>query len=205
MKRIGKRLSYANVAATIALFLALGGGAYAATQLPKNSIGSRQIKKGSIQVSDLSRAARKHLRGTTGDTGATGPQGPAGPTTTNLPSGQTLRGVFNIDDVAGAKEQIAGGSISFGMTLPKAPLVEIVKPTDPPSANCPGSLKAPTAGPGVLCVYEEITSNVSALAVCALECEPDTPSASPFGAELYSHAINPGRFSADGSWAVTAP
>ena len=37
MKRISAKLSYANVMATVAVFLALGGGAYAATQLKKNS------------------------------------------------------------------------------------------------------------------------------------------------------------------------
>jgi hypothetical protein len=42
------RLTYANVIATLALFLALGGGAYAATQLPKNSVGTKQLKKGAV-------------------------------------------------------------------------------------------------------------------------------------------------------------
>ena len=39
--------------ATIAVFIALGGGAYAAVTLPKNSIGAKQIKKnavGSVEV-----------------------------------------------------------------------------------------------------------------------------------------------------------
>lgn len=43
-----RRLNYANVTATIALFVALGGSAYAATQLPKNSVGSKQLKKGAV-------------------------------------------------------------------------------------------------------------------------------------------------------------
>jgi len=39
--------------ATVAVFIALGGGAYAAVTLPKNSIGAKQIKKnavGSVEV-----------------------------------------------------------------------------------------------------------------------------------------------------------
>jgi hypothetical protein len=40
MARIRSCLSYANVMATIALFLDLGGGAYAALQLPKGSVGT---------------------------------------------------------------------------------------------------------------------------------------------------------------------
>jgi hypothetical protein len=42
--KIGRHLSYANVMATVALFVALGGGAYAATQLPANSVGPKQLK-----------------------------------------------------------------------------------------------------------------------------------------------------------------
>jgi hypothetical protein len=40
MRRIRSKVTYANVVATLALFVALGGSAYAATQLPKNSVGT---------------------------------------------------------------------------------------------------------------------------------------------------------------------
>jgi len=43
MRRIKGKPSYANVMATVAVFLALGGAAYAATKLPKNSVGTKQI------------------------------------------------------------------------------------------------------------------------------------------------------------------
>ncbi len=43
-----QRLGYANVTATIALFVALGGSAYAATQLPKNAVGTAQIRNGAV-------------------------------------------------------------------------------------------------------------------------------------------------------------
>jgi hypothetical protein len=39
---------YANVMATIAVFLALGGGAYAALELPRNSVGRNQIKANAV-------------------------------------------------------------------------------------------------------------------------------------------------------------
>jgi hypothetical protein len=42
------RLSYANVMATIAVFIALGGASYAAIKLPKNSVGTRQLKKNAV-------------------------------------------------------------------------------------------------------------------------------------------------------------
>ena len=47
------RLSYSNVMATIAVFIALGGGAWAAVNLPKNSVKSKQIKNKTIKSKDL--------------------------------------------------------------------------------------------------------------------------------------------------------
>jgi hypothetical protein len=41
-------ISYANLTATLALFIALGGGAYAAT-LPRNSVGAKQLKASAVE------------------------------------------------------------------------------------------------------------------------------------------------------------
>jgi len=46
-------LSYANVVATLALFVALGGASYAAIELPANSVGSRQLRHGSVSTQKL--------------------------------------------------------------------------------------------------------------------------------------------------------
>ena len=54
MKNIRRHLTYANVAATLALVVALSGSAYAA-----NLITSRQIKNGTIQNADIHRNAIK--------------------------------------------------------------------------------------------------------------------------------------------------
>lgn len=50
------KLSYANVIATIALFVALGGAAVAAG-LPKNSVGANQLKRNAVTTAKLKRAA----------------------------------------------------------------------------------------------------------------------------------------------------
>jgi hypothetical protein len=42
------RPTYANVVSTVCLFLLLGGAAYAATQLPKNSVGTKQLKANAV-------------------------------------------------------------------------------------------------------------------------------------------------------------
>lgn len=50
------QLSYSNVIATIALFVALGGAAVAAG-LPKNSVGTKQIKRGAVTTAKIKRGA----------------------------------------------------------------------------------------------------------------------------------------------------
>ena len=42
------RLTYANLASTLALFLALGGVSYAAVKLPRNSVGAKQLRKNAV-------------------------------------------------------------------------------------------------------------------------------------------------------------
>lgn len=53
MGTIIRKLSYANVMATIAVFVALGGASYAATALPNNSVGTGQLKSLSINAAKL--------------------------------------------------------------------------------------------------------------------------------------------------------
>jgi hypothetical protein len=51
---VRKHLSFANVTSMIALFIALGGSAYAAAQLPSNSVGKAQIRSGAVGKSEAS-------------------------------------------------------------------------------------------------------------------------------------------------------
>src|SRR5436190_7068529 len=48
-----RRVSPAMVVALVALFVALGSGAYAASRLPQNSVGSKTIKKGAVKTRNL--------------------------------------------------------------------------------------------------------------------------------------------------------
>jgi hypothetical protein len=63
--------------ALVALFIALGGSSYAAVKLPRNSVGSKQIKAGAVKESKLAASVRRKLN--TGGTGPTGPRGATGP------------------------------------------------------------------------------------------------------------------------------
>jgi hypothetical protein len=69
-----RHLTYANAMATIGVFLALGGASYAAITLPKNSVGSKQIKDGAINSADIKNHSIK-----AGDFKGGLPKGPEGP------------------------------------------------------------------------------------------------------------------------------
>jgi hypothetical protein len=60
--------------ACLALAVALAGTGYAATALPRNSVGTAQVKNGSLLRADF-----KAGQVPAGPRGAAGPQGPAGP------------------------------------------------------------------------------------------------------------------------------
>jgi hypothetical protein len=74
---VRRHLTYANVVASLALFLALGGAAFAATQLPRNSVGTGQLKPEAVTAGKIAKKTRSQLKG---ERGATGPQGPQGKT-----------------------------------------------------------------------------------------------------------------------------
>src|SRR5438045_1761888 len=71
-----RHLTYANVVASLALFIALGGGAYAALTPPKNSVTTLQVKNGSLLAKDFKRgqlkAGRRGAQGLPGAAGAAG-------------------------------------------------------------------------------------------------------------------------------------
>jgi hypothetical protein len=86
MKRIFRNGRYANVTATVALVVALGGTSYAASKLPANSVTSKTVKDRSLLSKDFKRgqlpagkAGKAGAPGRPGPAGAAGPQGFPGP------------------------------------------------------------------------------------------------------------------------------
>ena len=79
MRLVREKFTFANVVACLALFVALGGVSYAALQLPKNSVGSKQLKKKAVTPAKLSPSAKLALTGSIGPVGPQGKEGPRGP------------------------------------------------------------------------------------------------------------------------------
>jgi hypothetical protein len=78
-----------NTVAYIALFVALGGTSYAAVTLPRNSVGTQQLRKHSVtgakvkphslSTADFKGKLPAGPKGAAGATGAAGPKGDTGP------------------------------------------------------------------------------------------------------------------------------
>ena len=95
---------YADVVATMALFLALSGGAYAAAKLPADSVGAKQLRQDAVsskEVKDGSLLERDFKpgqlpQGPTGDVGKKGDPGekgePGAPGDPGLPGERGLKG-----------------------------------------------------------------------------------------------------------------
>jgi hypothetical protein len=79
LARIRSCLSYANVVATLAIFVALGGGAYAAITLPAHSVGSKQLKNKAVTPRKVAPKTIQLFKGDKGDPGPRGAMGTGGP------------------------------------------------------------------------------------------------------------------------------
>ena len=115
--RLLRRPSPAMVVALFALFVALGGTSYAAFRLPKNSVGTGQLKSGAVTRVKIAKKTIASLRGARG---ATGPQGPAGQTGAAGPAGPpapTFNAQFTGDDTHPAIEGSASGSNALGAVV----------------------------------------------------------------------------------------
>jgi hypothetical protein len=158
MRTISDGLSYANVAATVAVFIALGGTSYALA-LPRNSIGAAQlrpdsvgrseIRKGAVRsaelkdrtvrLRDISVSARQALEG------QTGPAGPPGPTffTTISSAGGQVRGDATGSAPAGLGVTVVTFIRSMASCVPVATLTSTpggLHPVPPATAHVQAEL-----------------------------------------------------------------
>jgi hypothetical protein len=119
MHRLRPRLTYANVMATIAVFVALGGGAYAAVSgIPdRNGVihGCYKKHKGNLRLvasgkcSKRERAIAFNQRGPRGPAGARGPRG--------LQGARGIAGAAGLPGAKGEQGPRGPGATSFSTTL----------------------------------------------------------------------------------------
>ena len=193
-----------NAVGYVALFVALGGTSYAAT-LPRNSVGSKQLKSNAVTSSKIRNGAinSKDLAPGVVRRGQRGAPGPAGSTADMLPSGKTLRGRFDATDPGNqASGAAVFDSISFGAQLAAPPARTIVM-SAPAPAQCPGNVADPKAAPGHLCLYVGDHANLSGFDTIVDGIAKGGTTRQGAGVIALSAAAGP--YGARGSWAVTAP
>ena len=151
-------------------------------QIKKNAVSSSKVKDRSLTVSDLSKKTRSKLKGASGPQGlqgASGPTGPAGATLIDspVPSGKTIKGVWGgqYPPLTGAGSGPGNASFVLSTSFPAPLPVPITDATAQFSTNsfvggtsptvaaattdadedpdCSGTLAAPTAPAGKLCLY----------------------------------------------------
>jgi hypothetical protein len=233
LDRIHRKLGTAGfIISILALVAALGGGAYAASG-GLNGKQKKEVEKiakkfsgkpGAAGATGPSGAAGKD--GSNGSNGTAGTAGTAGKNGTNgtngspwtaggvLPSGSTETGAWSIQSTADevTAETAAVTSISFPVPLSAAldsEHVFYVPTTGPESPEaevaCTGSVEAPAAAKGDLCVYEGFLQAGLALSGRPItELNATTEGASTAGAILGFEVTQPS-VSGRGSWSVTAP
>ncbi|HEX3509828.1 MAG TPA: hypothetical protein VHT27_01890 [Solirubrobacteraceae bacterium] len=166
LSRIGRRrLTFANITATVALIFAMSGGALAATHYLLTS--TKQISPKVLSA----------LRGNAGAAGPAGPQGQPGASGKEGTAGK--EGPPGVDGTAASISTVAGtlqagktetGTWAFTKNAPgqiRVPLSLPIPTKEPlqvgfhqsgeedPSPHCRGSEAKPQADPGYLCVYSE--------------------------------------------------
>jgi hypothetical protein len=230
LSRIGGHLTYANVAATLALLFAMSGGAMAARHFLITS--TKQISPQVLHA----------LKGKNGKNGATGPQGPVGPQGAQgalgpqgakgengkdgtpgpegppgpegspwtlggtLPSGASEKGVWVARGHATEAENVSA-AVSLPIPL-KEPVtvgsqLEFVQ--SGVTSSCPGGLSKPEAAPGHLCVFMKTDVNVEPSSVIFSNPEGGFEELGTTGDLLVFKTEAVGPYNINGTWVVTAP
>ncbi len=174
-------ISTTKIAAGAVVASTIKNGVITNNKLQNESVNAAKLAKGSVTLSKL------------------GPE--ISPLYSNLRSGQTIRGVFDVGGTATEKEELLNGSVNFQFPLNNTPNANVLaKGTT--NSNCSGTGAGgvtPQASAGSLCIY--IAEAMNADATNPLTVQNNTR----LGFGLIGKAKEAGPFAVFGVWAVTAP
>jgi Collagen triple helix repeat (20 copies) len=194
-----------------------GGGLYQAHQCDRDDRELQWNVRGpqgaAGRAGPAGASGPRGLTGSPGPQGTTGPAGPAGPAglrgdsfESGLPSGKTLRGIYEIADTAAAKsvqDQTTAISETYAASLPAAPQIHFIADGATPPAACPGSVADPKAAAGNLCVYESRNhANLAEDPDVFIDPSNQAEGTLGFGIEITANSA--GLYDSAGTWAVTA-
>jgi hypothetical protein len=189
-----------------------------------NSIAAIDIRNGTIGAADLKRSLVRSLRGPRGRPGPPGPPGQPGPgglrgvegapgakgdpglsALDPVPSGRTIQGVVGLDVHADAGPADWGVLMTLPMRAPAALTDAAVHIADASLSGesateqglCTGTVAAPTAPAGHLCIYVQQSTNAASLLGEGV--------GSDRGFKLKFQSAAAGDSFVDAVWAYTAP
>ncbi len=205
-----RHLSFANVAATLALFFAISGGAIAAKRYLITS--TKQIKP-SVLATLRGKQGPKGADGAAGSPGARGDRGPQGPQglpgnyPTVLPSGQTETGVWGggYTPMGGQEPYREAATFAIPLAAP-VPVGHAIYVAGSSPLHCPARGQAEQ---GFLCVYQGFAENAEPPNDLDI-FDPETPAgteeaAGADGFSIFLESKRGGLTTITGSYAVTAP
>jgi len=174
--------------------------------LVKNFYAARAAnadKVGGLTVAQITTAA-KGATGAAGPAGPTGATGPAGPLLATLGTGQTETGAYGLEVGSPTSGSAYGTVISYPFPVGVSPTVVFVPAggPNPDPTHCTGSMTAPAASSGYLCVYEGYKSpSAGAPAVYGMNALSNGPKT--HGTLLQFVASSTATVVDTGSWALT--
>jgi hypothetical protein len=146
--------------ALLALFMALGGTSVAATSalLPKNSVGTAQLRNGAVTKKKV---ATKTFGSLKGSPGPQGPQGPQGPRGAQGPKGVTgIQGVQGIQGIQGPRGFQGTAGVSGWQYVVTGKTIAAQHNSGDVEADCPNGKKAFGGGvTGVDDTYLDLTDD----------------------------------------------
>jgi hypothetical protein len=147
MTRLRGKFTYANVVASLALFIAVAGGTAFAAGFGKETIGTRALKKEAVTPLKLSESAKAALVGPKGANGPAGPQGPRGATGLSNQILIDKSGGTSVTASCNPGETLTGG----GAIVNGGQLVSSYPNTGPPITSWTGVSTAGSVTVRILC------------------------------------------------------
>jgi hypothetical protein len=111
-----------------------------------------------------------------------------------------IRGTYALGGTATAAGQPFADSIAWGFTAASAPTVHYINNGAAVPAGCSGTVAAPNASAGNLCVFEAAGINVTTRDID--NASGTHPQASPFGANIWAYSTAAGQVYVYGSFAL---
>ncbi len=120
-----------------------------------------------------------------------------------VPAFETIVGAVGTGETATGVGDTTQEAVSFPVKMPGNLTAHVIRSGDPVPAGCSGSVSAPGASPGNLCVFIDYENNISSFGFYRSDGVNNVTS--PYGGQVYAFSAGAGNFEFAGTWAATAP